>query len=308
MKRLSAARSSKKLQRKGNDKAHVVVKPVISPDAGVEDMPYIPPKASLEGLPLEIQSAVLLNIRDIASLENLIHASPTCHSAYLSQRHAILNRVLFNSIPPDVLYDAISAITSSKTLTSDLEDRVVRVKAFLSEYKQNRDSWASPEHLDWASASRLARLQNQVQHATEDLCQTAISSYPFTGIQAEHYEPLSSDESRRFYRAFYRFDLFCTLFRNWKTPLDEADLSDGSLQDEGSTYELDPMEMSLRFFSLFTPWEVEELACVRDYLYNYYRRMLREYEPDLRERKPEYDISEDGNSSFGKMLSNKAES
>lgn len=293
LKGLSSARSSKAIQKQDNNRTHVAVIPVVNPEARDEGVPHIFPKAGLEGLPFEIQSAVLLNIRDIASLKNLIHASPTCHSAYLSQRHAILKRVLFNSIPPDVLYDAFSAIASSRTLTSNVEDRVARVKAFLSEYNENRDTWTSPEHLDLDIVSRLARLHNQVQHATKDLCQLAVSSHPF-GNQAEQCELLSVNESRRFYRAFYRFEIFCTLFRNWKNPSDDESLSDASLEDEDSTYEIDSMEKSSRFLSLFSPWEVEELACVRDYLYNYYRRMLLKYEPDLRERNPNLDLSEDG--------------
>ena len=298
LKKLSSTGSSKPVQDKENDKTHVAVIPVVKPEGGEKDIPFIPPQASLEGLPIEIQSAVLLNIRDIASLKNLVHASPIHHNAYLSQRHAVLKRVLFNSIHPDVLYDAFSAITSSRILASNAEDRVAKVKAFLSECKDNRDEWTPPEHLDVESAYRLARLQNQVQHATKDFCQVAFSCHPFTGNQAEHYKELSSNESRRFSRAFYRFEIFCNLFRNWKPSSDDESIPNIIYEDGDSASELDSMEKSSRFLSLFNPWEVEELACVRDYLYNYYRRMLHKFEPDLRDRNPNLDLSEDGNCSF----------
>lgn len=146
------------------------------------------------------------------------------------------------------------------------------------------------EHLDLKTASRLARLQNQVQHATEDLCQQAFSSHPFTIDQGKPCKKLSSDENCRFYRAFYRFEIFCTLFRSLENPL--SIVSD---EDEGSTSELDSLENSNLFLSLFNPWEVEELACVRDYFHNYYRRMLQRFEPDLRDRHPSLDLSEDSN-------------
>ena len=298
LKRLSSARGSKPVQDEKNDRNHVTVTPVISPGTGDEDIPFIPPKASLEGLPFEIQSAVLLNIRDIASLKNLIHASPTYHSAYRSGRLAILKRVLFNSIHPDVLYDAFSAIDSNRTLTSNFEDRVARVKSFLSEYKDSRARWTPPEHLDLKSACRLARLQNQVQHATKNFCQVAFSCYSLVGNREELCEQLSSHECGRFHRAFYRFEIFCNLFRNWKSSPDDEDLSDASYEDGDSSFEIDSMEKSSRFLSLFSPWEVEELACVRDYFHNYYHRMLHKFEPDLRDRNPHLDLSEDGKGSF----------
>ena len=114
----------------------------------------------------------------------------------------------------------------------------------------------------------------------------------------ETREQLSSNERRRFHRAFYRFEIFCILFRNWKKPPDDQSLSDASLEDMDSTYELDSMEKSSLFLSLFSPWEVEELACIRHYFYNYYRRMLHKFEPDLRDRNPNVDLSDDGKDSF----------
>ena len=293
-KRFTSAAGSKPLQDEANKEPHFSVIPVITPEAGDEVISYIPSMATLERLPTEIQSVILLKIGDIGSLKSLVRASPRYHSAYLSQRHAILKWVLFNSIHPDVLYDAFSAIDSNKTMTSNRKDRAARVRTFLSDYRDTRDKWAPPEHLDPESLYRLAGLQNHIQHSTEDLCRAAISSHPFPGTQIVHGQELSINENRRFYRAFYRFDIFCNLFRNWKTPPDEELLSNAS---NDNPFELEPLEKSSRFLSLFKPWEVEELACVRDYFFNYYRRMLHNFEPDLRERKPNLDLSEDGNDS-----------
>ena len=302
LKKITFAGGSKAIQNKVDDRCQVTVVPVVSPEAGDEAIPSIPLKTGLESLPTEIQSAVLLNIRDIASLKALIHASPRYHSAYLSQRNAILKRVLFNSIHPDVLYDAFFAVRSTSTLTSNLQDRTARVKGFLLEYKDKRDEWTPPEHLDLELLFKLARLQNQVQHATHDLCQKAFSCRPFAGKLLGHGEQLSPNEIRRFYRAFYRFEIFCRLFRNWDVPLPDQNSPDASDGDRPSTPELDSMEKSMRFLSLFNPWEVEELACVRDYFCSYYRHMLQKFEPDLRKTNPNLDISEDGNGSFTDIL------
>ena len=300
-KRFSSASDSKPIQEKANNNSHLSVLPATTPETEDEVISYIPSMATLERLPTEIQSAILLNVGDIVSLESLICASPRYRSAYLSQRHAILKRVLFNSIHPDVLYDAFSALDSTKIIKSNRKDRAARVRTFLSDYKDTREKWAPPEHLDLESLYRLARLQNHVQHSTEDLCRVGISSHPFPGTQIVHGEDLSMNESRRFYRAFYRFDIFCNLFRNWKTPPDDELLSNASNRHHENPFELEPLEKSSRFLSLFNPWEVEELACVRDYFFNYYRRMLHKFEPDLRERNPHLDLSEDGNDSFSNI-------
>ena len=265
-KRFTSVSGSKPLQENANNKAHLSVSSVITPVAEDEVISYI-------------------------------RASPQYYSAYLSQRNAILKRVLFDSIHPDVLFDAFSAIDSTKIMTSNRKDRAARVRSFLSDYKDNREKWAPPEHLDLESLYRLARLQNHVQHSTEDLCRIATSSHQFPGTQIVHSEELSMNESRRFYRAFYRFDIFCNLFRNWKTPPDDELLSNASNRHHENPFQLEPLEKSSRFLGLFSPWEVEELACVRDYFFNYYRRMLHKFKPDLRERNPHLDLSEDGNDS-----------
>ena len=295
LKKLSSIGGSKRFQDGKTDKPHVAMIPVVNPEAQDEDIPFICQRATLEGLPVEIQSAILFGIPDIASLRILTHASPQYHSAYLSQRLEILQRMLFSSIRPDVLYDAFSAISSSNTLTGKIEDRVRRVEIFLSEYKDSRETWTSREHFDLESASRLAQLQIRVLHATEDFCQTAFSSRPFIGNQADDCRELSSNETRRLYRAFYRFEIFCNLFRDRRESPIDGEPSHASRASKNGISELDSTAKSSRFLGLFNDWEVEELACVRDYFRNYYQRVLLKFEPDLRDRRPNLDLSEDGN-------------
>lgn len=293
LKRLYSVGATKRIQDEKSDVVQSVI-PIVPSEARDEDKSFPPSRASLEGLPVEIQFHILLSIQDIASLKSLIHASPVYHAAYRGQRQQVLNRILFNSIHPDVLYDALFSINSSRTLTSDLKDRATRVKKFLSEYDDGRGKGPSPEHLDLENASKLAQLHIRVQHATKDLCQTALLSPSFPGTKSEDCGQLSSNECRRFYRALYRFEMYCNLFRNWKNSPDDGDLSDASSASDDSTSELDSAEKSSRFLSLFKPWEVEEIACVRDYFCSYYGRMLLKFEPDLRRRRPNIDLSEDG--------------
>ena len=301
LKKFSSTGGLKRFQDWKTDRSHVAVIPVLSSEAQDENIPFIRQRATLEGLPVEIQSAILFAIPDIASLRNLTHASPQYHSAYLGQRLEVLQRILFNSIHRDLLCDAFFAISSSKTLTGNIEDRVRRVDTFLSEYKDSRETWTSPEHFDLESASRLAQLQSRVQHATEDFCQSAFSTFSFAGNQADDCRQLSTNETRRLYRAFYRFEIFCNFFRDRRGSPIDGEPSDASRASKNGISELDSTKKSTRFLGLFNPWEVEELACVRDYFCNYYQRVLLKFEPDLRDRRPNLDLSEYGN---GSLLTN----
>lgn len=300
-KRLISARGSRSFRDVAEDRTHVNAIPIVGPGTGNKYTHCSLQKPSLERLPTEIESAILLNIPDVVTLKALIHASPRYHSVYLSQRHAILKQVLSNSIHPDLLYDACSAVHSIDTLSSNVEDRDARVDAFLSEYKSSRNGWTPPEQLDPESVGRLARLQLQVHHTTEDLCQAAFSSHPFTSEPLGHGEQLSSIEIRRLHRALYWFEIFCNLFRNRQDMTLEDHIRHLSRGDIETVAEWASEEKSPQFLSLFNPWEVEELACVRNFLYNYYRRMLHRFEPDIRERNPRLDVSEDGNGSSAEI-------
>ena len=54
LKKLSSTDGSKRFQDGKTDRPHVAVIPVSSPEAPDEDILYIPTRATLEGLPVEI--------------------------------------------------------------------------------------------------------------------------------------------------------------------------------------------------------------------------------------------------------------
>lgn len=49
---------------------------------------------TLEALPAEIKTAILYAITNLASLNAVVHASPSFHALYLSQRKQLLSTVL----------------------------------------------------------------------------------------------------------------------------------------------------------------------------------------------------------------------
>lgn len=61
--------------------------------------------------------------------------------------------------------------------------------------------------------------------------------------------PLSTNEVTRIERSLYRFEIYCNLFR------DSAQFTFAPGPEQREAY-----------FSKFSPWENEQLACVQDYL------------------------------------------
>ena len=57
-------------------------------------------KKGLEQLPAEMKLALLPSLSDLSDLQSLVHASPSYHAVYLTNRHRILQRVIFNRADP----------------------------------------------------------------------------------------------------------------------------------------------------------------------------------------------------------------
>ena len=99
----------------------------------------VPQTASLEGVAVEIQQAILRQMPDLQALRALISASPSYLSAYRSQRHSIMSSILLRDIHPDVLFDALAIVDALK-LPRNYDDYVPQLKAFVEQYQITRTS------------------------------------------------------------------------------------------------------------------------------------------------------------------------
>ena len=73
-------------------------------------------------------------------------------------------------------------------------------------------------------------------------------AFPKPRTDGPEFAPLSDTETARIIGAFYRFEIYCNLFR-------KSDKKQYSLDDK-----------TRMFFKGFSPWENEQLACVENYL------------------------------------------
>ena len=267
-------------------------------------------RAGLEDVAVEIQQAILHQMPDMHTLQALISASPFYFRSYQSQRHAIMSSILVRDIHPDVLFDALAIVDALK-LPRNYDDHVPKLKVFVAQYMATRNSQdVALERLDPGTIDILWKLHQSVLDVTKDFVDHALLLHPFPGGSSNHHRPLSPNEVRRIHRAFYRYELFTILFREPKLHHDERRTR---LRDRGrrtarlalqrdSIRSLDSNDKSWLFLTHFNAWEVEEIACIRDYLTYRYDELYKVLKLDFWERTGrEYhygDVSWDNSSNY----------
>lgn len=120
----------------------------------------------------------------------------------------------------------------------------------------------------------LSEFHLSVIDATKDFCDYALSTHPVTGQSLYQSTLLSPHEIRRIHRAFYRYELFTVFFHE-----EDFDLDGARFASERDS--IGSLDKSFLFLALFNVWEVEELACVRDYITRRYAELCEECKSEL---------------------------
>ena len=251
---------------------------------------YDLPVSIQEDLPPELKNQILLDISDLQTLNVIVHASPSYHQVYASQREHILSTVLERELEGAVLADVLTTVRACKLMAG--KGRITNVKDFLAEYRTSIYSKrvGSSPTIAPDEASEVARLHTIIGSI-------ALRFYHFTHAARAHLQnapPTDPDspsktELRRIYRALYRFELFCTLFCppihcDYLKPIDRENEADGR-------------DMADWFLQIFQPWEVEEIACVYDYFWRQYDTIFKEVAPEPPKQKANYRGEDDSHDS-----------
>ncbi|KAI9734662.1 MAG: hypothetical protein M1834_002263 [Cirrosporium novae-zelandiae] len=240
-------------------------------------MPVVP--LSLDGIPTELKWEVLTQVPDLLSLRSLVHASPSYHQAYYQKPESILFTVLSRDIEP-VLCDAFMANQCSKLRCEgmDRSGRIQAKKEFIEHYKQNHDQpMKLPEKLELQGTVELAYLHIIIHDLVDDFCRSTFEVYTLSYGRDIEYVPPSPTEKRRIFRAFYRFQIYCNLFS--MSGVRSPDTKEFTIPDIQEDF--DGADKPWMFFSIFQPWEVEELGCIRDFIYKRYTEKFQEVEADV---------------------------
>ncbi len=213
--------------------------------------------ASLDKLPVELHTLILVQHDSLQSLHSHIRASPQGYRVFLASKARILFTVLRRLLGPDVFHITLAAAKASLLGPRPLNrDTVLK---FASDYMQSPNTAHSGASHSLPAAIELCRLHLAVDAFIDDFVHRYDSFALQRGIPLRlrssagtEYIPLSSVELSRLRRAFYTLHSFGRLFcaRN---------------DDPPSIEHGDPAQL---IFPYTPVWQVEELACVEDYIVN----------------------------------------
>jgi hypothetical protein len=255
--------------------------PASLPPAQAEPKPASTPSRTslvasvdIETLPPELNLAILSWLPDLRSLDALLRASPGCYRVYQTSKTKILAALLRRELAPSILFEARSA-SRAKHIPRD-ENWLPILSNFMDEYKASKAEIKVGEpdpDLDLGDedveqmAKRHLLIQTLIGYfCTDTVLHIPVTEAPGTSASLNLEFEMSETERHRIYRSLYRYQIFVTLF------------GDKSFQPSYRPKDFWAQEMAELFLSAFaqSPWEVEELACVRDWMYRVHGRMLQE--------------------------------
>jgi hypothetical protein len=230
----------------------------------------------IEALPFELKLAILHAIPNLQILKRLLRASPGCYRAFQSSKRKVLKAVIQNELSPSLLVEAI-AVCKAKGVSRE-EEWIVSVYRVARDWKNEKtaveERIANGEEnksrdLEEDSVIEIANLCVLVQGLTDEFCSDVFYSREVHEGDAQKIEwigEISDMERHRIQRAMYRFEIFVALFgeKGFKPNHRPENFRGREMAD--LCFGNDGMRA----------WEVEELGCVRDWMYRVYGGMLKE--------------------------------
>ena len=209
----------------------------------------VPSTSPFLSLAPELKQAIFSALPDISTLSSLVSTCSTFYHTFRDAEPLIIKSILHNQIGSHLLFDAL-IVLESRTLVSYNEETVAQL---LDSYAERALTITSNyQKLRLRHAVAISSLYDAIDCLSEDFACMALATNIVTGLDEPSPTPLSALESNRIKRAFYRYELYNSLFRE----LEELGLewsASKKLQDS--------------FFEMCEPWENEQLRCVRDYLF-----------------------------------------
>lgn len=133
------------------------------------------------------------------------------------------------------------------------------VYAFIDNYKPDRQAELPPSLPLPISKKVICFHKKIIRYFAKDFGSSMLAVHPMSMDSIPCPSPLSSSEIRRIHRALYRFELYYRLFAGSQWAVSEW---------------MGLPAPTIKFLSLYPPWEVEEMHCIHDFLY---RRFLVAY-------------------------------
>ena len=194
-------------------------------------------RGPIEWLSIELRQLIMSAITDVQSLKSAALSCPSLYYAFSNAETIITTHVLFNQVGCDVPLEAVAALESSRLRPPTKQG----IQDFVAKYLRQR----CPLPRSWTlrDALPVGKLHLSLRDFATKFANACLTKEPLRSATLTTPTPGERD---RINRALYRFEIFCNLFR-------KPDVV--NFEDQRNL-----------FFSNFSPWENEQLACIHDFL------------------------------------------
>lgn len=210
----------------------------------------------LTSLTPELKYAIFMCLPDVPSAKALALVSFSFYHTFLDAQSLILSQMLQNEMSTEMLRDSLTALQVSqiqvwsKSAVFNILDGY-----FAGSLDHKLHKWRLSEAL---AASKIHQC---VEFFATEFAASALSENPT--VRGANAAPTFS-EMRRIKLTLHRFELYCNIFRR-----PGHDRMVRNKLDRNRLIRPDPIsaqEQRNVFFDKFSPWEIEQLGCIHDYL------------------------------------------
>ncbi|KAI1180577.1 hypothetical protein F4777DRAFT_528505 [Nemania sp. FL0916] len=208
------------------------------------------PAITVNKLPCELIASILRNLDNLRSLPPALLA---CRHFYASfkQYHGIEAAIFLRQVTPALVPYSVVFLEASRLPQSEESKNAVRGLLDTLHSQPSRLA-AQLSTMSPSLIRRMAHTHDVIHHFATDFAASAwteLSRKPGSDCSSPRNTTISVSPSEyfRFCRAFYQLDLFHWLYR--------SDVADPSAE-----------RANLWFFSKYSPWEMEQLGSVYDFL------------------------------------------
>ncbi|KAL9611294.1 MAG: hypothetical protein Q9167_004058 [Letrouitia subvulpina] len=206
----------------------------------------------MDSLEIDIKIIIFTSLHDLSDLKSLNQTSTSFYKAFVSAKRFIIQKVVTNRLDPK-LFREVSALARSLRIRAWSREAVLEI---LDIYFNSQPNITSVEW-DLSTALDIYQLHMLVADFSADFASTALAKDCITNQNGDSGPVANISELRRFERNYWKFELYCNLFR------DRTSKYAHIKQDRFS-----PEEQKLIFFDHFAAYENEQLGCVHDYLWD----------------------------------------
>ncbi|CAG9994012.1 unnamed protein product [Clonostachys byssicola] len=196
----------------------------------------------------ELIRAILCSVEGLDGLRCAILTCRLFYDVFSRTPSAIVHQVFFNELDTNhVRREAIAALYASKLALSN--PTISLIQAFFQDHLEQRNEFDT--QLTIEEAAGASRLHAVVSSLAEEFSKTTLLKLAAACRHDSHTLELLTSEKARIMRALYMAEIFFNLFRTTSSNIPEA-AQRQCMND---------------FLVHFTPLEVEQLACVHDFLF-----------------------------------------